>query len=415
MEPTTSATITETTAASFEERLSRLRTSHEALVTRPNAPTDHTNGYFQRYRHPVLTAEHAPLFWRYDLNPDTNPYLMERLGVNAVFNAGAIAMDGRYRLVARVEGDDRKSFFAVAESENGIDNFRFWDEPITMPQTKRPDTNVYDMRLTRHEDGWIYGVFCTERSHPDAGPNETTAAEAQCGIARTRDLKEWERLPDLRTPSPHQRNAVLHPEFVDGRYAFYTRPQDGFVSAGLGGGIGWGLIDDIERAEITDEQIVDPRRYHTIKELKNGLGPPPLKTDDGWLHLAHGARECAAGLRYVLYLFVTALDEPWRVTHRPGGYLMAPKGEERIGDVSNVLFNNGWITDDDGTVYIYYASSDTRMHVATSTVDRLIDYATNTPPDPGTSAECVAQRKALISHNREFRTDGARSHRADAS
>jgi len=415
MESTTSITIDKTTAASFEERLVRLRASHRQLVTRPNVPTKHTNGRFQRYRHPVLTAEHTPLFWRYDLDPDANPYLMERLGVNAVFNAGAIAMDGRYRLVARVEGDDRKSFFAVAESANGIDNFRFWGEPITMPQAERPDTNVYDMRLTRHEDGWIYGVFCTERPHPDAGPNETTAAEAQCGLARTRNLKEWERLPDLKTPSPQQRNAVLHPEFVDDRYAFYTRPQDGFLGAGSGGGIGWGLVDDIEQAEITDEQILDPRRYHTIKEMKNGLGPPPLKTEDGWLHLAHGVRECASGLRYVLYLFVTALDEPWRVTHRPGGYFMAPKGEERVGDVSNVLFNNGWIRGDDNTVYIYYASSDTRMHVATSTVDRLLDYAANTPPDPGTSAECVAQRKALIARNRELRTDDAFPHRTDMS
>ena len=372
-------------------------------MTRKNEPTDHTNGRFQRYRYPILTADHTPLHWRYDLNPETNPYLMERLGVNAVFNAGAIAMNDGYRLVARVEGDDRKSFFAVAESENGIDNFRFWDEPITMPQTERPDTNVYDMRLTRHEDGWIYGVFCTERPHPDSDSNETAAAEAQCGIARTHDLKDWERLPDLKTPSPQQRNAVLHPEFMDSQYAFYTRPQDGFLSAGSGGGIGWGLVDDIEQPEITDETIVDPRRYHTIKELKNGLGPPPIKTDDGWLHLAHGVRECAAGLRYVLYLLVTALDEPERVIHRPGGHFMAPKGEERVGDVSNVLFNSGWIVDDDGTVYIYYASSDTRMHVATSTVDRLLDYAKNTPPDPGTTAECVEQRKALIAHNRALR------------
>ena len=394
-------TISDTTP-SFEERLKSLRTAHEALIARPNAPVAHTNGIVQRYRHPVLTGEHAPLFWRYDLNPETNPYLMERLGVNAAFNAGAIKLDGRYLMVARVEGHDRKSFFAVAESPNGIDHFRFWDAPITMPETERPDTNVYDMRLTRHEDGWIYGVFCTERPLPDAPENDTSAAEAQCGIARTKDLRTWERLPDLTTPSPQQRNAVLHPEFVDGKYAFYTRPQDGFVQAGSGGGIGWGLADDIEQAEITDEKIVDPRRYHTIKELKNGLGPPPIKTDEGWLHLAHGVRECAAGLRYVLYLFVTDLDAPHEVIHRPGGYFMAPQGEERIGDVSNVLFNNGWIVDDDGTVFIYYASSDTRMHVATSTVDRLLDYAKNTPPDAGRSAACVAQRKRLIERNRPW-------------
>ena len=415
MNATTSATPDETTAASFEERLERLRASHEAFVTRSNEPTDHTNGVFQRYQRPVLTAAHVPISWRYDLNPETNPYLMERLGVNAAFNAGAIKRDGRYLLVARVEGLRRKSFFAVAESENGVDNFRFRDEPITVPQAERPDTNLYDMRLTEHEDGWIYGVFCTERPAEGSGPNDTAAAEAQCGIARTEDLKEWERLPDLKTPSPQQRNAVLHPEFVDGRYAFYTRPQDGFIQAGSGGGIGWGLTDDIEQAEIEHEQIVDPRRYHTVKELKNGLGPPPLKTDEGWLHLAHGVQETAAGLRYVLYLFVTALDEPERVLHRPGGYFMAPKGEERVGDVPNVLFNNGWIADDDGTVYIYYASSDTRMHVATSTVDRLLDYAKNTPPDPGTTAECVEQRTALIARNRALHEDGVQSHRPDAS
>jgi 4-O-beta-D-mannosyl-D-glucose phosphorylase len=410
--PTSAATPADTTAASFEERLEQLRADHEALITRPNEPTARTNGRFQRYERPVLTGAHVPLDWRYDLNPETNPHLMERLGVNAAFNAGAIAMDGRYLLVARVEGHDRKSFFAVAESESGVDGFRFWDEPIAMPQTERPDTNVYDMRLTRHEDGWIYGVFCTERPAPDADEGDTTAAEAQCGIARTKDLKDWERLPDLKTPSPQQRNAVLHPELVDGKYAFYTRPQDGFVQAGSGGGIGFGLADDIEQAEVEREEIVDPRRYHTVKELKNGLGPPPLKTDDGWLHLAHGVRECAAGLRYVLYLFVTDLEEPQTVIHQPGGYFMAPKGiaepgGERVGDVSNVLFNNGWIATGDGTVLIYYASSDTRMHVATSTVDRLLDYAKNTPPDPGTTAECVAQRKELIARNRALHENGA--------
>lgn len=391
-------------ADTFDERVDALRAAHESLVERPNAPTDAYNGIFRRYEHPILTADHVPIEWRYDLNPETNPHLMERLRVNAAFNAGAIKWDGRYLLMARVEGADRKSFFAVAESPNGVDRFRFWDRPVVLPETDRPDTNVYDMRLTRHEDGWIYGVFCTERPPPDAGPNETTAAEAQCGIARTRDLKEWERLPDLKTPSPQQRNAVLHPEFVDGNYAFYTRPQDGFVSAGSGGGIGWGLVDDIAEPVIEEETIVDPRVYHTIKEKKNGLGPPPIETEEGWLHLAHGVRDTAAGLRYVLYLFVTDPDNPQEVIHRPGGYLLAPKEEERVGDVSNVLFNNGWITDDDGTVYIYYASSDTRMHVATSTVDRLLDYAKNTPPDAGRSAASVQQRIDLIERNMEQMT-----------
>ena len=389
-------------ASSFEERLEHLRTAHEALITRENETVERTNGRFQRYGHPVVTAEHVPLVWRYDLDPETNPHLMERLGVNATFNAGAIEMDGRKLLVVRVEGHDRKSFFAVAESQTGIDRFRFWDTPITMPQTGRPDTNVYDMRLTRHEDGWIYGVFCTERPAAGAAPQDTAAAEAQCGIARTKDLREWERLPDLKTPSPQQRNAVLHPEFVDGQYAFYTRPQDGFVRAGTGGGIGWGLTEDIEQANIAEEEIVDPRRYHTIKELKTGLGPVPIKTEAGWLHLAHGVRECAAGLRYVLYLFVTDLAEPQKVIHRPGGYFMAPKGAERVGDVSNVLFNNGWIATDSGEVFIYYASSDTRLHVATSTVERLLDYAQNTPPDPGRTAACVEQRQELIRRNREL-------------
>lgn len=392
-------TNTDPDREAFDRRLDALRERYEKLVQRPNEPVSRHDGIVQRYEHPVLTADHAPLIWRYDLNPETNPYLMERLGVNAVFNAGAIKVDGRYLLVARVEGHDRKSFFAVAESPTGVDRFRFWDYPVVMPETDRPDTNVYDMRLTRHEDGWIYGVFCTERPHPDAGPNETTAAEAQCGIARTRDLENWERLPDLKTPSPQQRNAVLHPEFIDGRYAFYTRPQDGFVSAGSGGGIGWGLVDDIEEPAVEEETIVDPRVYHTVKEQKNGLGPPPIETDEGWLHLAHGVRDTAAGLQYVLYLFVTDKETPEEVIHRPGGYLLAPKGEERVGDVSNVLFNNGWIADDDGTVYIYYASSDTRMHVATSTVGRLLDYAKNTPPDAGRSAASVQQRIDLIDRN----------------
>ena len=321
------------------------------------------------------------------------------MGVNAVFNAGAIKWQGRYILAARVEGADRKSFFAVAESPNGIDNFRFWDYPVVMPETDEPDVNVYDMRLTRHEDGWLYGLFCTERKNPLAPPTETSEAVAQCGIARTRDLVHWERLPDLKTPSPQQRNVVLHPDFVKGRYAFYTRPQDGFIEAGTGSGIGWGLADHIEGAAIQQEKVIDPRVYHTIKEAKNGQGPPPIKTAQGWLHLAHGVRNTAAGLRYVLYLFMTALDEPWRVTHAPGGHFLAPEGPERTGDVSNVAFSNGWIADDDGTVFIYYASSDTRMHVATSSIERLVDYAMHTPPDGLRSAACVAQRTVLITRN----------------
>ncbi|CAM3234315.1 glycoside hydrolase family 130 protein [Rhodothermus bifroesti] len=386
----------------FELRLRRLQAAYEALITRPNEPLPEDNGIVTRYRYPVLTAAHTPLFWRYDFNPETNPYLMERMGINAVFNPGAIKLGSRYLLVARVEGVDRKSFFAVAESPNGIDNFRFWDEPIALPETENPDVNVYDMRLTAHEDGWIYGVFCTERKDPSAPPTNTTAAVAQCGIARTKDLKTWERLPDLKTPSPQQRNCVLHPEFVQGKYAFYTRPQDDFIEAGSGGGIGWGLCEDITHPVIHEERIIDPRRYHTIKEAKNGLGPPPIKTPYGWLHLAHGVRHTAAGLRYVLYLFMTALDEPWRVIYAPGGYFMAPEGEERVGDVSNVLFCNGWILDDDGRVLIYYASSDTRCHVATSTLDRLLDYVMHTPPDGERSAACLQQRLNLIRRNLQW-------------
>lgn len=390
-----------TVRTAFEERLKALREAYEALLQRPNerAAETESNGVYFRYKYPVLTAAHTPLFWRYDLNPQTNPFLMERLGINAVFNAGAILHEGRYLLVARVEGIDRKSFLAVAESPNGIDNFRFWDHPIAMPEVEDPDTNIYDMRLTKHEDGWIYGLFCTERKDPDAPPGDTSAAVAQGGIARTRDLKTWERLPDLRTPSPQQRNVVLHPTFVDGKYGLYTRPQDGFISAGTGGGIGWGLVESMENAVVEEEIIVDPRVYHTVKELKNGQGPPPIRTDEGWLHLAHGVRNTAAGLRYVLYLILSDLDEPWRVTHRPAGYFLAPEGEERIGDVSNVAFSNGWIDTPDGTVLIYYASSDTRQHVATSSVERLLDYVLNTPEDAGRSAACVAQRMDLIRRN----------------
>ena len=385
-------------APAFDARLAALEAAHEALVARPNAPVADGNGILTRYAHPALTAAHVPLFWRYDLDPATNPRLLERLGINAVFNPGAIRLDGRYLMVARVEGADRKSFFAVAESANGVDGWRFWDYPVRLPQTADPDVNVYDMRLTAHEDGWIYGVFCTERKDTTV-PGDTSAATAQGGIVRTRDLVTWERLPDLRTPSPQQRNVVLHPEFVNGGYAFYTRPQDGFIDTGSGGGIGWGTCPDITQPVIAAERVIDARVYHTIKEVKNGQGPAPIRTADGWLHLAHGVRNTAAGLRYVLYLFVTDLAEPWRVTHAPGGYLIAPEGEERVGDVSNVVFSCGWIVDDDGVVRIYYASSDTRIHVATSDVDTLLDYARNTPADPLLSHLCVEQRSALIARN----------------
>lgn len=384
----------------FSDRLQWLRAEHETLLQRPNEALPSYNGIYTRYRNPILTAAHAPLEWRYDLNPATNPYLMERIGVNATLNSGAILLDGRYLLVVRVEGNDRKSFFAVAESPNGVDNFRFWPEPITLPEDVIPATNVYDMRLTQHEDGWIYGVFCAER-HDDSQPGDLSAATATAGIARTRDLKTWYRLPDLKSRS-QQRNVVLHPEFVNGKYAFYTRPQDGFIDTGSGGGIGWTLVDDIEHAEVKDELIIDARHYHTIKEVKNGEGPHPIKTPKGWLHLAHGVRNCASGLRYVLYLYMTALDEPWREIATPGGYFMAPVGEEYMGDVMNVLFANGWICTPDGRVLIYYASSDTRMHVAESTVDQLVDYCMNTPTDGLSTGESVKTILRLVEANRKL-------------
>lgn len=384
---------------SFAERLARLTRDHEAYIERRNTPLPWHNGIYQRYAYPVLTAGHTPLFWRYDLDPQRNPFLMERLGINAAFNAGAIELNGKILVMARVEGWDRKSFFAVAESANGIDNFHFWDYPVVMPETEDPDINVYDMRLVRHEDGWIYGVFCTERKDPDAPPGDLSSAVAQAGIARTRDLVKWERLPDLKSRSPQQRNVVLHPEFVNGRYAFYTRPQDDFISAGSGGGIGWALCKDITRPVIEEESIIDQRLYHTIKEAKNGLGPAPIKTPHGWLQLAHGVRGCAAGLRYVLYLFMTDLDHPEKPVYTPGGYFIAPQAEERVGDVSNVVFSNGWVARANGDVFIYYASSDTRLHVATTTVERLVDYVRSTPPDPLRSAACVAQRNELITRN----------------
>jgi len=385
--------------AEFKKRIEALFKQHEKLATRKNRKLQFGNGTFDRYAFPVLTAEHAPVFWRYDLDPKTNPYLMERMGINSTFNAGAMEFEGRIVVLARVEGVDRKSFLAVAESPNGIDNFRFWDYPILMPETSDPDINVYDIRVVRHEDGWIYGLFCTERKDPKTPLWDTSSAVAQCGIARTKDLKSWERLPDLKTQSPQQRNVVLHPEFVDGHYAFYTRPQDEFIQAGKGGGIGWGLVASMHHAVINEETIIDNREYHTIKEVKNGLGPAPIKTERGWLHLAHGVRNTAAGLRYVLYLMLCDLDRPWVVTHRPAGYFLAPQGEERIGDVSNVVFSNGWVARPSGQVFIYYGSSDTRLHVATSTVDKLLDYVLHTPEDPLRSYACVKQRCALIEKN----------------
>lgn len=386
----------------FQNRLSALISRQEALLTKPNHPETLGNGIFERYQNPVLTAAHAPVHWEYDLNPATNPYLMKRFAINATFNAGAIKWNGKYLLAVRVEGADRKSFFAIAESPNGIDNFRFWDEPITMPETSNPDGNVYDMRLVAHEDGWIYGIFCTERKDPDAKKGDESAAVAQAGLARTHDLVHWERLPDLQTPSPQQRNVVLHPEFVNGQYALYTRPQDGFIEAGTGGGIGLGFCKSMENAVVEQEYIVDQKCYHTVYEVKNGQGPAPIKTHKGWLHLAHGVRNTAAGLRYVLYVFLTDLTDLTKVIHKPGGYFIAPDGEERIGDVSNVAFSNGWILDEDGTVFIYYASSDTRMHVATSSVDRLLDYCINTPEDGLRSAASVETLKKIIEHNRAF-------------
>ena len=381
----------------FDQRKQFVTERYESLLSRKNDPVE-GNGVYRRYKNPVITADMAPLTWRYDFDPATNPYFMERIGVNATLNSGAMKWNGKYLLVVRVEGADRKSFFAVAESPNGVDNFRFRERPITLPDTDDPATNVYDMRLTQHEDGWIYGLFCAER-HDPACPGDLSAATATCGIARTKDLVDWERLPDLKCKS-QQRNVVLHPEFVDGKYALYTRPQDGFIDTGNGGGIGWTLVDDICHAEITrEEKIIDERIYHTIKEVKNGEGPHPIKTPQGWLHLAHGVRACASGLRYVLYMYMTALDEPWRRIAAPGGYFMAPVGEEYMGDVMNVLFANGWIKDEDGRVLIYYASSDTRMHVAESTVDRLVDYCMNTPQDGLTTTESVRTINRLIDKN----------------
>jgi len=385
----------------FNSALNKLKATQEELLSKRNEKAAIQNGIYNRYVNPIVTAAHSPIEWRYDLNPISNPHLMERIGVNATLNAGAMKWEGKYILVVRVEGNDRKSFFAIAESPNGIDNFRFWDEPVTLPETESPDTNVYDMRLTSHEDGWIYGLFCSERKDPNAPFGDLSSAVATAGIARTKDLITWERLPDLKTKS-QQRNVVLHPEFVNGKYALYTRPQDSFIDTGSGGGIGWALVDDMTHAEVKEEIIINQRYYHTIKELKNGEGPHPIKTDKGWLHLAHGVRNCAAGLRYVLYLYLTDLQDPAKLIAEPAGYFMAPKEDERIGDVSNVLFSNGWIADEDGTVFIYYASSDTRMHVATSTIDKLLDYCMNTPEDGYRSAASVETIKQLVSKNKSF-------------
>ncbi len=374
----------------------------ELLINRKNEiDPDFYNGIYDRYKYPVLTREHAPLIWQYDFNPETNPYFMKRLGINAVLNSGAIELNGKYYLVARVEGDDRKSFFAVAESDSPVDGFRFWDYPILLPDTCPEETNVYDMRLTKHEDGYIYGVFCSESK--DTSVNDLSAAVAAAGIVRTKDLKTWERLDNLTTlHSPQQRNVVLHPEFVNGKYAFYTRPMDDFIETGSGGGIGFGLCDDIEHAVIDEEKMTSLRKYHTITEVKNGAGAVPIKTEKGWIHIAHGVRNTAAGLRYVIYAFATDLNDPSRVIAEPSGMLIGPRGGERVGDVSNVVFTNGAITTENGDVYIYYASSDTRMHVASTTIDKLIDYVFNTPQDPLRSVECVAQRCDLVKKNLEY-------------
>lgn len=388
----------------FNERKARVFDAYEKLISRKNEKTDYMGGAYDRYKYPVLTADHAPVIWRYDLDPETNPFFMERLGINAVLNSGAIELNGKFYLVARVEGNDRKSFFAVAESDSPVDGFRFWDYPVLLPDTNPEETNVYDMRLTKHEDGYIYGVFCSESK--DTSSNDLSAAVAQAGIVRTKDLKTWERLPNLKSKSPQQRNVVLHPEFVNGMYAFYTRPQDDFIQTGSGGGVCFGLAKDITNAEIcTEETVISPRVYHTITEVKNGAGAVPIKTPKGWIHIAHGVRNTAAGLRYVIYVFATDLNDPSKLIASPSGLFIAPHGEERVGDVSNVVFTNGAIVRENGEVYIYYASSDTRVHVASTTVEKLMDYTFNTPSDPLRSVDCVKQRYELISKNLEYMKD----------
>lgn len=385
----------------FEKNSAKVIADYEALINRRNVRAGRYNGIYDVWKYPVLTALHAPYIWKYDMNPETNPHFMERLGINAVLNSGAIELDGKFYLVARVEGNDRKSFFAVAESESPVDGFRFWDFPVQLPDTCPEETNVYDMRLTKHQDGWIYGVFCSESK--DTSSNDLSAAVAQAGIVRTKDLKTWERLPNLKSKSPQQRNVVLHPEFVDGKYAFYTRPQDDFIQTGSGGGVCFGLVEDINNPVIcTEEVVISPRIYHTITEVKNGAGAVPIKTEKGWIHIAHGVRNTAAGLRYVIYVFATDLNDPTKLIASPSGFFIAPHGYERVGDVSNVAFTNGAIVRDNGEVYIYYASSDTRLHVASTTLDKLIDYTFNTPSDPLRSVDCVKQRCELIAKNLEY-------------
>jgi 4-O-beta-D-mannosyl-D-glucose phosphorylase len=383
----------------FAARKASLLRSHRTLLARENQAVLPGNGVYVRYRYPVVSADHVPLEWRYDFDPRRNPFFMERLGVNAVFNAGAIKWQGRYCLACRVEGADRKSFFAIARSDTGVDRFQFDAYPILLPETARPDVNVYDMRLTAHEDGWIYGIFCSERKDRESPPGDTLSAVAAAGIVRTRDLVSWERLPDLVTRSPQQRNVVLHPEYVKGKYLLYTRPQDGFIQTGSGGGVCWGLAQDMTAARVDEETLLDAKEYHTIKELKNGAGAPPVRTPHGWLHIAHGVRGTAAGLRYVLYALLTDLEEPGKVIAAPGGYLLAPEGEERVGDVSNVCFSNGTVAEDDGRLLLYYASSDTRLHVAETTVERMLDYCLHTPPDRGRSRTSVEDRLSLIRAN----------------
>lgn len=387
----------------FDKRKTEIKTEFQQLIEKKNEVQSTVgNGIFNRYKNPVVTANHTPLEWRYDFNEATNPFLMERIGINATFNAGAMKWNGNYILVVRVEGADRKSFFAIAESPNGVDNFKFWDKPCVIPQTELPDTNIYDMRLINHQDGWIYGIFCTERKDPNAGKSDTSSAIANAGIVRTKDLISWERLPDLISNSGQQRNVVLHPEFVNGKYAIYTRPQDGFIDVGNGGGIGLGYVQDMRNPIVLEEQIIFGKKYHSVYELKNGLGPAPIKTPKGWLHLAHGVRNTAAGLRYTLYMFMTDLHDISKVTHVPAGHFMAPEGFERVGDVSNVLFSNGWIENEDGTVFIYYASSDTRMHVAVSSVEKLVDYVINSPKDTFISAGSVSTIIAQVQRNKEI-------------
>lgn len=393
---------TQTVLTNFQKRKIEIEIKFQQLIEKKNEPQSYVgNGIFERYTNPVLTAKHAPIEWRFDLNPTTNPFLLERIGVNATLNSGAMKWNGKYIIAVRVEGYDRKSFIAIAESPNGIDNFKFWNKPCVLPQIEgNPDTNVYDMRLVNHEDGWIYGIFCTERKDPDAPKGDTSSAIANAGIARTKDLVNWERLPDLISNTGQQRNVVFHPEFVNGKYAVYTRPQDGFIDIGNGGGVGLGFIDDVTNPIVQNETIIYGKQYHTVYELKNGLGPSPIKTAKGWLHLAHGVRNTAAGLRYTLYMFMTDLTDISKVIYKPAGHFMAPEGKERVGDVSNVLFSNGWIEDEDGTVFIYYASSDTRMHVAVSSVEKLVDYVTNTPGDTFTSAGSVNTIIELVNKNK---------------